>query len=386
MSAEKIDDIIAGAFNADASSIHIEPDASGATVRYRTDGVLKVIEHLDRNTALNVTRKTKLMGGLDPVAQAPQDGRIQLSMFGKELDVRVSIIPSIEGDSVCLYLLRKEIRIPGFDEIPIREEDLTRLRSWYQSPCGRMIITCGPSGSGKTTLLYMIVNELNRDTAKICTIEDPVEYRLEGITQIRVNPREGMTFASVSRTLLRHDPDVMVVGEVRDSKTVFYGADFVLTGHLWLSSLHTENSIAAVFRLKDLELSPFVITDCRPGIISQRLLRRLCPDCREQYVPDADEVKELNLSDGVYYRSKGCEKCHNTGYRGRIPIFELFEFSSETAKLFINGCEKEELMKQAVGEGMKTLMDDAVDKAAQGLTCPEEIVRVLCSRYPEKKK
>jgi len=375
----KLDLIIYNAFNQNVNEIHIEPNSADVTVRYRFDGILKIGERFDFKTFEKLLEQLKIMAGLSTTAKTPQAGRILLSISDKKLDLRTSVIPSCNGDSICIRLLNLE-KSKSFDinNIHLSDTNLKTLKRWYSKPSG-MIIASGFTGSGKTTLLYSILNELNKESVKICTVEDPIEFQVDGITQTAVNVREGMTFSSTARALLRQSPDIIYISEIRDSETLNIAANCAITGHLLLGSMYAENAISTIFRIKDMGIAPFLIRDCLSGVITQRLVRKLCPDCRESYNAETFEFKGLQIPDTTYYKAHGCEKCHNLGYQGLIPICEFFEFSSATAQMFINGCTEKEITEKAVSEGMKTFFDEAITMAVEGSTSLEEISRVLCS-------
>jgi len=370
---EAVREVIDQAFRSRASDIHWECFLDGARVRTRVDGVMSVFREHDCETHRDYCRAIKSMAGLDPdQCRLPQDGRI---LFSDRLDVRCSTYPCVDGESITMRLLGRADVCIDIREVGLSDDHSARLKDWYSRPNGVLLVT-GPTGSGKTTVLYSVLHEVNKVSHKVCSVEDPVEYTITGVNQVQINPKIGVTFGSALRNTLRQDPDIILVGEVRDLETAQIIIQAAMTGHLVLSTLHTNNASDALIRLRDIGLAPFMIKDTLIGVMSQRLIRKLCLKCREPYEPDPMLRKHLALPDGTFFRPKGCPECNGTGYRGRMGIFEQFEMTAGCKALFLENCTPEEFRTRAIAEGMKTLWDDAVAKAAQGVTSVEEVVRV----------
>jgi general secretion pathway protein E len=293
----------------------------------------------------------------------------------KELDLRISTVPCIYGEIVCIRILQRETLCLDISRANFNPTQMETVKRWYSRPNGVVLVT-GPTGSGKTTVLYMILNELNKEKVKVVSIEDPVEYTFEGVNQIPVNPKLGLTFHRAMRAVLRQDPDVVMIGEIRDLETSQIMIQAALTGHLVLSSLHTNTATDGIIRLRDMGVEPFLIKDCLVGIMSQRLVRVLCKDCRKAYVPDDITMQYLGLDKKQkFYKAVGCSKCNNIGFRGRNAIFEMFEPSNASMSMLFNGCTAEEFRRQALSEGMVSMFKHGIEKAAAGVTTLEEVVR-----------
>ena len=372
---ETATNLILDAIRQRASDIHIECFKDVVNIRLRIDGALRIFKSLGKEEGLLVCNGMKELACLDPMERRPQDGRILLMETGKNVDVRVASAPSIHGESICARILSQSDLVLDIARAGLSEQQLETVRKWSRRPNGIILVT-GPTGSGKTTLLYMILNELNKATNKIYTIEDPVEYAFEGINQMQVSPQSGLTFSAAMRAVLRQDPDIIMISEIRDSETVMLMTQAALTGHLILSTIHTETATAAVTRMKDIGAVPFLIRDVLTGVISMRLVRSLCKECREEYVPDAATQKQFCLKQQKYFKAVGCASCNNTGYRGRTGIYELLEPGDAAMGLLLNGCTPEEFRKQSIRDGMATLFEDGMSKAAQGITTIEEVIRV----------
>ncbi|HXF83268.1 MAG TPA: GspE/PulE family protein [bacterium] len=363
-----------------ASDIHIEPQGRAVRVRYRIDGVLKVQHTLPEHIHANVVSRVKIMASMDIAERRqPQDGSFQTRVDGRAIDVRVSTVPSFYGEKAVLRLLDRSAPIYDLDKLGLSRGNITALRSVIHQPQGIFLLT-GPTGSGKTTTLYAILNELNSEAVNIVTIEDPVEYQIAGITQVQVNARAGVTFAAALRHFLRQDPDIIMVGEVRDHETARIAVQAALTGHLVLSTLHTNDAPGAITRLVDMGIEPYLVSSALAGVAAQRLVRVLCTKCRE---PDPYSGEELlarygaGAPEGTYYTARGCEFCNYTGYRGRVAIFELARIDDDLRHLIINRAPHHALKEAATAAGMRTLLDDGLAKAAAGLTSLAEVWRVV---------
>ena len=363
-----------------ASDIHVEPQGRAIRVRYRIDGVLKVQHTLPEHVHANVISRVKIMASMDIAERRqPQDGSFQTRVDGRAIDVRVSTIPSFYGEKAVLRLLDKSAPIYDLDKLGLSGGNIARLRQIIHRPQGIFLLT-GPTGSGKTTTLYAILNELNSEAVNIVTIEDPVEYQIAGITQVQVNPRAGVTFASALRHFLRQDPDIIMVGEVRDHDTARIAVQAALTGHLVLSTLHTNDAPGAITRLADMGIEPYLVSSALAGVAAQRLVRVLCTKCKQ---PDAYSTDELlarygeGAPEGTYFAAKGCEFCNYTGYRGRVAIFEMAQIDDELRHHIISRSAHHTLKMSAVGSGMTTLLDDGLVKAAAGITSLAEVWRVV---------
>jgi general secretion pathway protein E len=364
-----------------ASDIHIEPFQKELKVRYRIDGIL--YQRLDppkRYQSAMVSR-LKVMAKLDIAEKRlPQDGRIPIKIADKDIDIRVSIIPTTFGERVVLRLLDKQSLLLGMGEIGLSPDKHQTLQDLISRSNGILLVT-GPTGSGKTTTLYAALSQINSPDKNIITIEDPVEYQLWGIGQIQVNPKIGLTFAYGLRSVLRHDPDVILVGEIRDAETAEIAIQAALTGHLVFSTLHTNNAASAATRLVDMEIEPFLVASVVRAIVAQRLIRVICSECKEGYVPEPEMLKEVGitpeqLKGGKVYRGKGCPACSGTGYRGRTGIYEILLVSETIRQLIMKKADSVSIGRQAVEEGMKTLREDGARKIIEGITALEEVLRV----------
>ena len=365
-----------------ASDIHVEPFEQVLKVRFRVDGVLREVESPPVRSTAAVISRIKIMAKLNIAERRlPQDGRIKLQVQGKELDLRVSTVPTMHGESVVIRLLHKESIKFDFGSLGFEGEALNRFLGVLEQPHGIILIT-GPTGSGKSTSLYTALHKINTPDRKIITVEDPVEYQLEGVNQIQTKPQIGLTFAAALRSIVRQDPDVIMIGEMRDIETARIAVQSALTGHLVLSTLHTNDAAGGVTRLLDMGLEDYLIASTVNGILGQRLVRRLCPHCRESFEPMpevAAELKLWNFSDArdvLLYRPKGCEACDGTGYRGRLAISELLVMSDDIRRLVMTNAPARKIEDQALLEGMETMYDDGIRKAVCGLTTVEEVIRV----------
>jgi general secretion pathway protein E len=364
-----------------ASDIHIEPFQKELKVRYRIDGIL--YQRLDppKRYQPAIVSRLKVMAKLDIAEKRlPQDGRIPIKIADKDVDIRVSIIPTTFGERVVLRLLDKSSVLLGMEEIGLSPDQLQILDNLIRRSNGILLVT-GPTGSGKTTTLYAALSRINSPDKNIITIEDPVEYQLHGIGQIQVSPKIGLTFAHGLRSVLRHDPDVILVGEIRDAETAEIAIQAALTGHLVFSTLHTNDAASAVTRLVDMGIEPFLVSSVVRAIVAQRLIRVICPECKEGYLPEAEALKEVGLVPAqlegkMAYQGRGCPACSETGYRGRTGIYEMLTVSEAIRQLIMKKADSTSICRQAVGEGMKTLREDGAQKVMAGVTTLEEVVRV----------
>jgi type IV pilus assembly protein PilB len=369
-----------------ASDIHFEPQEDSLAVRFRIDGVLHEVQRIPKRMIPGVTTRLKVLAKLDIAERRkPQDGRISLNAAaaGRTLDVRVATLPTVEGESVVMRLLDKSKKPPTLVELGLSEEMQVRLSEIVRRPTGALLVT-GPTGSGKSTTLYAALSEINRPEINIITVEDPVEYRLGGVNQVQINQRAGLTFASALRSILRSDPDVVMVGEIRDGETAKMAIEAALTGHFVLSTLHTNDAPGALTRLNEMGVEPFLTGAAVSAVLAQRLARKLCTHCCELYTPSVDELLKARVApeiaartDGMaFYRKRGCPRCNQTGYKGRIGIFQLLTMSEQLESLAVQKASREDLERAALGEGMRTMWDDGLAKIAAGLTSVEELARV----------
>ncbi len=369
--------IISQAIKDKASDIHIEPEEEVARVRLRIDGVLHNLITFPRGLHLAVVRRIKVITGLDIMdRKGPQDGHFNLKTGDKEVDVRVSTFPVTYGDKIVMRLLDRSGNFLTLEKIGFSVESLPKFETIIHKPFGIFLVT-GPTGSGKTTTLYAALSKLNSPEKNIITLEDPREYLLKGINQGEVDASIGLTFASGLRAILRQDPDIIMIGEIRDVETAQIAIRSALTGHLVLATLHTNDAVGALNRLLDMGVEPFLISASLIGVMAQRLVRVICPNCKEQYAPAADILVKLGLQDGVLLsRGKGCVSCKHTGYKGRIGIFELLVLDDDLREMVTKNCLFSEIKDCVRKNGMKTLQEDGFDKVKKGITTIEEVLRV----------
>lgn len=364
-----------------ASDIHIEPQETKVRVRYRIDGMLQRVMELPTYLSRPVVSRIKIMAELDIAERRlPQDGRILYKLEQHDIDLRISTMPTVYGEKAVIRLLDAgKIRNFRINQLGFSENNLNRFRQCLRATHGMILIT-GPTGSGKTTTLYAALHELNDEECNISTIEDPVEYRLEGVNQTQVNVKAGMTFAVGLRALLRQDPDIIMVGEIRDQETAEIAVKAAGTGHLVLSTLHTNNALGAVDRLIHMGIKPFQVVPSVLGVVAQRLVRRLCPHCKEEYRLEEDSTEALfvgaPLAQTIFYRPRGCDKCNHIGYLGRLAIQEVLLVSRKIRSLLIERAAAEDIKRTAMSEGFLPLKTDGLEKARQGLTSIQEIMRV----------
>ena len=368
-----------------ASDIHVEPNENELRIRFRVDGVLHEVMHSPKSIQNGVISRLKVMAEIDIAERRlPQDGRISLTVSGKAIDIRVSTLPTVHGEKVVMRILDKSQALLTLDQLGFLPESLERYEHSYTKPYGTILVT-GPTGSGKSTTLYATLNILNQVDRNIITIEDPVEYRLAGINQIQVHPRAGLTFARALRSILRADPDIILLGEIRDRETAIIGIEAALTGHLVLSTLHTNNAASTPLRLVEMGVEPFLVTSALDCVLAQRLARRLCDRCKEAYQPTEAELIEAgwqldDLGEGEWptlYRKIGCSSCGRTGYRGRFAVHEVMVVTEEIKRMVIERRSTEDLQKTAVMQGMLTLREDGLRKVGAGMTSLEEVFRVV---------
>ncbi|MFH1904772.1 MAG: type II secretion system ATPase GspE [bacterium] len=363
-----------------ASDLHFEPFEDQFKIRYRVDGMLYEMIPPPRHLALAVTSRIKVMAGMDIAERRlPQDGRIQLNMGGREVDLRISTLPTTYGESVVIRILDRGAVMLSLEQVGLLEEDLRILRDLIKKPNGIILVT-GPTGCGKTTTLYSALGEINSPEDKIITTEDPVEYDLAGIIQVQIRSHIGLTFSKCLRSILRQDPDKILVGEIRDLETAEMSIQASLTGHLVLSTLHTNDAASTIVRLIDMDIEPFLITSTLEAIIAQRLVRKICSSCKEEYSPDAREFSLIGLKSGdaegkKFYRGKGCEICNGIGYKGRIGIFEILVVNDEIRTLIVDKATAGELRKKSHEKGMSMLREDGLRKIYMGITTIEEVAR-----------
>jgi type IV pilus assembly protein PilB len=382
-----VNSIIFQAAEDGSSDIHFEPQQDALVVRFRTDGVMHEVQRIPRKMSAGVLTRLKVLAKLDIAERRkPQDGRISLSAAaaGRLLDIRVATLPTVDGEKIAMRLLDKSKTAPTLEELGLEEVMRTHLQEIINKPGGALLVT-GPTGSGKSTTLYSALTQISRPEINIVTVEDPVEYRLAGISQMQINIKAGLTFASALRSILRADPDVVMVGEIRDSETAKISIESALTGHFVLSSMHTNDAPGAITRLNEMGVEPFLVGSAVSAVLAQRLARKLCTHCCEMYSPSVDELLRNRVSpevaaasDGAaFYRKRGCPRCGHTGYKGRIGIYQLMIMSEELESLAVSRASREDLEREAISLGMRTLWDDGLAKVAAGVTSLEELGRVL---------
>jgi type IV pilus assembly protein PilB len=373
--------IIQEAVQQRASDIHIEPFAERVRIRYRIDGVLMERENAPRRLLGAIVSRLKIMGSIDIAEKRrPQDGRIKILVAGKDIDMRVSIIPTTHGQSVVMRILDRDNIKVGLQDLGFGDEDHGRFKQLIKRPNGILLVT-GPTGSGKTTTLYAALNELNRPDVKIITAEDPVEYYLPGVNQCEVKAKIGMTFARIIRAMLRQNPNILLVGEIRDLETAETAIQASLTGHLVFSTLHTNDAPSAITRLVDIGIQPFLVASSVMAIMAQRLVRKVCPKCKVRYEPPAHILNGLGLRAEIvkkanFMRGKGCAHCNKTGYRGRFGIYELMTMTTQVREMAFKGESTLNVRKMARKQGMHTLFEDGMIKALKGQTTLDEVLRI----------
>jgi type IV pilus assembly protein PilB len=371
--------VILQAIQSRASDLHFEPFEEDYQVRQRVDGVLYIIATPPKHLALAVSSRLKVMANLDIAERRlPQDGRIQLSLGGKDIDLRISFLPTMFGESIVIRILDKSAVMISLDGLGLEKDQHDVIQDLIQRPNGIILVT-GPTGSGKTTTLYACLNQLNDPQWKIITTEDPVEYQVNGIVQVNINEKVGLTFAKCLRSILRQDPDICMVGEIRDVETAALAIEASLTGHLVFSTLHTNDAPSTVTRMIDMDVEPFLLTSTIEAVIGQRLVRKLCMFCREGYDPSDEELRTLGLTreklDGKkVFRPRGCKECSHIGYKGRIGIYELMTLNDEVRDLILKRSATGEIRDAAIRAGMRTLREAGIKKILSGVTAIEEVV------------
>lgn len=380
---ELVNNIFSQAVDAQSSDIHIEPLQDSFVVRFRVDGVLRkqVTQPIDRFAA--VSSRIKLISGIDIAERRlPQDGRTSIKVSGQEMDVRVSTVPEVNGESIVMRLLPKDRKELNLSALGMEPDHLDLITEWAAEANGIVLVT-GPTGSGKSTTLYSMLEEANTGEKKIITVEDPVEYKVKGVTQIQAHAEIGYTFSKALRAILRQDPDVVMIGEIRDVETAEIAVQSALTGHLVLSTLHTNDSISAFSRLVDMGIEPFLVSAPMRGVQAQRLIRKLCQQCKQPL--DISTLSELTVSQfnclgvttNTLYKAVGCDSCNHTGYKGRLGIYELLAVTPEIQKLVAKQAGESEIYEQASQQGFRTLYDDGLIKVSRGITTLEEVMRVV---------
>ena len=373
--------LISTAVHNKISDIHIEPEKNVVNVRFRLDGIMRKTYVLPKMLQSAVTSRIKIMSNLDiSEKRLPQDGRIRLNIESKDIDFRVSTCPTVHGENTVLRVLDKSGLTLGLESLGFPKREISIFREMFSSPYGIILVT-GPTGSGKTTTLYSVLQKLNKEDVNVMTVEDPVEYQFHGMRQVQVRPKIGLNFASALRSFLRQDPDIVMVGEIRDLETAEIAVQAALTGHLVLSTLHTNDAPTAFTRLIDMGVEPFLVSNSLLGVLAQRLVRKICSRCQEEYTPSEAMVKALNFKDEdsnkiKFFRGKGCLVCNNTGYRGRIGIYELLRNTQTVQDLVLKKSSCSEIRKVARKEGMVTLRESALEKVIAGVTSIEEVFRV----------
>lgn len=385
--AKIVDVLIDAAYQDKASDIHIEPEEMQSLIRFRIDGVLHEVLRVPKVLHDRIITRIKVLSGLrTDEHMSAQDGKMRMALEEENLDIRVSIIPIAEGEKAVLRLLSSRSREYTLVDLGMNEADLKKVTAAFNKSYG-MILSTGPTGSGKTTSIYAILKILNTRDKNITTIEDPVEYRIKGANQVQVNAKTNLTFANGLRSILRQDPNIIFVGEIRDSETAGIAVNAALTGHLVLSTLHTNDAATAIPRLSDMKVEPFLVASTVNIIIAQRLVRKICDMCKTTVTMTQDELKKHLPADSIkrhfgdenkltLYKGKGCKICHNTGYNGRLGVFEVLEVSKEIRQLISERSDSDEINQKALQEGMTTMLDDGLTKVKNGLTTIEEVVRV----------
>ena len=376
--------ILAQAIKEKASDIHIEPFNRTLKLRYRIDGELIAAESPPKALQLAITSRIKILAGLNIAERrVPQDGRFRIKVMGKEVDLRISILPTSHGEKVVIRILDKSALAGSIDSMGMDEETIARFRKAIDAPHGMILVT-GPTGSGKTTTLYSVLQELNSPNYNIVTVEDPIEYELMGVNQVAARPDIGLDFASALRSILRQDPDIVMVGEIRDNETADIAVKAALTGHQVLSTLHTNDAAGAIARLDDMGIEPFLISSSVIMTCAQRLLRRVCLNCREEFLPEPEMFERLGIEPAegaIFYNGIGCDRCKGRGYSGRAAIIEALPVSDTIRRLIIKRASAAVIKNQAISEGMKTLRMVGVDKAMEGITTLEEVWRVTAEDH-----
>jgi type II secretion system protein E len=379
-----VNHILVQAVKRGASDIHIEPFEKEVRVRYRIDGVMYNAFNPPKRVQAALTSRIKIMANLNIAEKRiPQDGRIEIKVAEKAIDIRVSVLPVTFGERIVLRLLDKSRTFAKLRDLGFSDRDYQVIERSIERPNG-IIFVSGPTGSGKTSTLYAILSQLNTPDVNIVTVEDPVEYQMPGIGQVQVREKIGLTFAAALRSILRQDPDIVMIGEIRDQETAQIAIQAALTGHLVLSTIHTNNAPATITRLLDMGVEPYLIASSVVSILAQRLVRTLCPLCKKKYKPTPEEIESLGITQAqadsiTFYQAVGCDECGNTGYKGRIAIFEIMEMTNEIAKLTMERADMAVIRKEAIVQGMTMLVQDGLRKIKMGITTIQEVIRVAAA-------
>ena len=367
-----------------ASDVHLEPGERNVRIRFRVDGVLhEPMPPAPKNIQGGLISRLKVMADLNIAEKrVPQDGRISMKVGATALDLRVATLPTVFGEKVVIRVLDKSNALLRLDELGFLEDAYKRWAMSFKKPYGALLVT-GPTGSGKSTTMYSTLNILNEESKNIITVEDPVEYRLAGVNQVQVNPKAGLTFASALRSILRADPDIVLIGEIRDKETATIAIEAALTGHLVLSSLHTNDASSAITRLVEMDVETFLVASAIDAVVAQRLARKLCERCKQPYQPEQAELQAAGYPDWLWaevpqlWKSAGCPACSNTGYRGRIGLYEVMQMSEEIERLTVERASADAIREVSMQQGMMTLREDGLEKARMGITSLDEVARVV---------
>ena len=380
--AKTLNHIVTEAIRQGAGDIYIEPGERDIRVRYRIDGVCQEIMRSPKKIHRQLLSRLKIQCAMDiSEKRIPQDGRFGVILDGKSVDFRVAVLPTVHGEMSVMRLLRKDSIMMSLEDLGFLEQPMERVMEAISRPYGALLVT-GPTGSGKSTTLYAAINKTTKPTVNLITVEDPVEYRLDGLSQVQVHEKAGLTFAAALRSILRQDPDVVMIGEIRDKETATIAIEAALTGHLVLSTLHTNDAPSALTRLTEMGVEPFLSASAINCVLAQRLARRLCKECREEYTPEEEVLARIGFpyepgKPPRLYRAVGCNKCNNIGYKGRMGIHEVMTVTEDVERACVNHASGDEIARIAVDEGMLTLRDDGFAKVLSGLTSIEEVMRVV---------
>lgn len=376
----RVDELIAQAIKRTASDIHLESTAHELRVRYRIDGILYDEQKIEKNFGLQIVSRIKILARINIAEKRiPQDGKFTSQLHSTTVDLRVSTFPSLHGEKVVIRILDRSEHTIELEKLGLQKDTLTTFKDLLHRTNG-FFLTTGPTGSGKTTTLYAALASLHSSEKNIITLEDPIEYNIEGITQGQIHPEAGFTFERGMRSLLRQDPDIAMVGEIRDKQTARIAIEAALTGHLVLSTLHTNNACSSIMRLMDMGIEPFLLNASLTGVLAQRLVRKICHHCREEFIPTDEEflvLEGIGVSVKTLYKGRGCSNCFNLGYKGRIGIFELLVINNALRSLIIANPHYELLQEKALEQGMKTLRHDAAQKLIEGIITLPEFIRVI---------